>query len=84
MSTYLTNIWTNEMKANLPKCPACGGSIEYGFLISKDAIHWAGELEGNKFVGVERPMTGPFKKPLGVSMARCHKCRLMITVYPPE
>jgi hypothetical protein len=84
MSLMQTNRWKDDMKANLPKCPACAGPIEYGYLISKDAIHWAGELEGNKFLDVEKPLTGPFKKPLGVSMARCHKCRLMITVYPPE
>jgi hypothetical protein len=72
------------MKGNLPKCPACAGEIEYGYMISKDAIHWAGNLSTNKFTEVESPMTGPFTKPLGISMARCHKCRLMITVFPPE
>ena len=84
MSTYLTNRWTGDMRANLPKCPACAGEMEYGFLISKDAIYWAGKMEENKFTDVEGAITGPFKKPLGISMARCHKCRLMITVYPPE
>jgi hypothetical protein len=84
MSTFLTKKWDDDMKANLPKCPACAGEIEYGYLISKDAIYWAGELAGNKFTNVGKPVTGPFKKPLGVSMARCSKCKLMITVYPPE
>lgn len=84
MSTYLTNKWTENMKINLPKCPACEGVMEYGYLISKEAIYWAGNIEGNKFTNVQGAMTGPFKKPLGVPMARCHKCRLMITVYAPE
>lgn len=84
MSTFLTKRWDEDMRANLPKCPACGGEIEYGYLISKDTVHWAGHLEANKFTEVERAITGPFKKPLGVSMSRCLKCRLMITVFPPE
>ena len=84
MSTFLTKKWDSGMKENLPKCPACTGEMDYGYLISKDAIYWAGNLNENKFINVEKPMTGPFKKPLGVSMARCPKCRLFITVFPPE
>ena len=72
------------VKANIPKCPACGGEIEYGYLVSKEPIQWAGKMNGNKFTEIERPITGPFKKPLGVSMARCHSCKLMITIYPEE
>lgn len=84
MSKFLTDRWMDDMRANLPKCPACAGEIEYGFLVSKDTIHWAGEIEGNRFVGIEDAMTGPFKKPLGIPVSRCHKCGLMITVYPPR
>ncbi len=84
MSMYYTNMWKSEMEKNLPKCPACGGEMEYGFLISKDPIHWAGGIEGNRIDGLGEQMTGPFKKPLGVAMSRCHRCRLMITTYPPS
>lgn len=84
MSTYMTKGWMEGVKNNLPKCPACGGSIEYGYLVSKDTIQWAGEINGNRFTNLEKPITGPFKKPLGLAMARCHQCRLMITVFPPD
>jgi hypothetical protein len=52
--------------------------------VSKEVIQWAGDIKGNRFTDLEKPLTGPFKKPLGVALARCHNCRLMITVYPPE
>jgi len=84
MTNMLTNKWTEDIRTNLPKCPACGGPVEYGFFVSKDAIHWASGVEGNKFTDLEEPMTGPFKKPLGVGMARCHKCRLYVSVFPPR
>ncbi len=84
MSTFMTNGWMDGVKQNIPKCPACGGNVDYGFMISREPIQWASDLKGNKFTDLERPITGPFKKPLGISMARCHVCRLMITIYPPE
>lgn len=84
MSTLLTNTWMEGVRTNLPKCPACGGEVEYGYLVSKETIQWAGNINGNRFTDLEKPVTGPFKKPLGVALARCHACKLMITVYPPE
>jgi|GEM_PF-3479523 len=84
MSTFMTNAWMEGVRANIPKCPACGGEIEYGFLVSKEPIQWAGTLNGNRFTDLEKPLTGPFKKPLGIAIARCHKCELLITIFPPE
>jgi hypothetical protein len=84
MSTFMTNGWMEGVKRNIPKCPACGGEVDYGFFVSKEPIQWAREMKGNRFTDLERPITGPFKKPLGVAMARCHSCALMITVFPPE
>lgn len=82
MSQFLTEKWSEEMKANLPKCPACAGDVEYGFLVSERPIRWASELEGNRFVGVEESMTWDPKRPLGLPMTRCHKCGIMITLVP--
>lgn len=82
MSMLLTKKWDEEVKKNLPVCPACGGEIEYGFLVSKESIHWASDIEGNHFSGIEGAMTWAPKKPLGVPIARCPKCRIMITLYP--
>jgi len=82
MSTFLTNKWMDDVKTNIPKCPACGGEVEYGYFVSKEEIRFAKGLEGNKFVGLEEPLTGPFKKPLGVAISRCPKCRLFVTLYP--
>ncbi|MFO8051443.1 MAG: PF20097 family protein [Thermoplasmatota archaeon] len=84
MSKFLTDRWNDSMKGQLPKCPACAGPMEYGFLISKEPIHWADAIEGNKFTGIEGALTGPFKKPLGIPMSRCSKCGLLISVFPPE
>jgi uncharacterized protein DUF6487 len=84
MSKFLTDKWNDEMKGQLPKCPACAGDMEYGFLISQEPVHWAHGIEGNKFTGIEGSFTGPFKKPLGIPMARCNKCGLFISVFPPE
>jgi len=82
MSQFLTEKWSEEMKKNIPKCPACAGDVEYGYLVSKEPIHWASEYEGNRFVGIEDAMTWIAKKPLGVPMTRCPKCRIMITINP--
>lgn len=84
MTNLLTNKWTEDVRTNLPKCPACGGPVEYGYFVSREEILWASGIDGNKFTGLEEPLTGAFKKPLGVCMARCNKCRLYVSVYPPK
>lgn len=84
MSKFLTDKWNDHMKSQLPKCPACAETMDYGFLISREPIHWAQGIEGNKFVGIEEAMTGPFKKPLGIPMSRCRKCGLFVSMFPPE
>ncbi len=83
MSTYMTNKWNEEMNGQIPRCPACKGEMSYGYLVSREPIHWAGDIENNQFKDVESPMTGEFKKPLGIPMAKCISCRLFITVLPP-
>ncbi|MDG6223936.1 MAG: PF20097 family protein [Candidatus Thermoplasmatota archaeon] len=82
VSQFLTERWAEEMRANIPKCPACAGEVEYGFLVSEQPIRWANDYEGTRFVGIEEPMTWEPKKPLGIPMTRCHKCGIMITLSP--
>ncbi len=84
MTNMMTNKWTEDLRTNIPKCPACGGAIEYGYIVSKDQIFWAENIEGNRFIGLEESITGPVRKPLGLSMARCNKCRLLVSVFPPK
>ena len=82
MSMLQTKKWDEGMKANLPSCPACGGEIEYGYLASKESIHWASDISGDHFSGIEEALSWAPKKPIAIPISRCSKCRIMITVLP--
>lgn len=80
----MTDKWYAEMEKQLPACPACKGDLDYGFLVSKAPIQWAAGIEENRFSGVEEPMTGLFKKPLGIPMTRCRRCGLIMSIIQPR
>lgn len=80
MSQFLTQKWSDDMKNNIPKCPACAGPVDYGFLVAESPIRWANQYEGSRFVGLENAITWEPKKPQGIPMTRCSKCQLMITI----